>query len=141
MFLFLLHGRCLNEVLSFKFEYIDFENRIYTIPYQINKPRKNQSHKMTDLLYERLYKYYLHEVVNQNTKYPKGYVFKNPNTNNKFSDLKKAWNRFIQSNDLPKIRLHDLRHLIGTYTINILELPIEKVSHALGHSDIKITQR
>lgn len=44
-------------------------------------------------------------------------------------------------NDLPYIRLHDIRHLIGTYSINVLELPIEKVSHALGHTNIETTQK
>lgn len=44
-------------------------------------------------------------------------------------------------NDLPKIRLHDIRHLIGTYSINILELPIEKISHTLGHTNVATTEK
>lgn len=137
----LFHGRRLNEVLSMKWEYIDFEQNTYSIPAQINKARKNDKHTMTDLLANRLYKHYLHAIIDQNTKYPKGYVFKNPYTNKKFADIKKAWKRFINNYDLPYIRLHDIRHLIGTYTINTLNQPIEKVSHTLGHTDIQITQR
>ncbi|WP_458701387.1 tyrosine-type recombinase/integrase [Sulfurospirillum sp. 1307] len=141
MLLFLFHGRRLNEVLSMKWEYIDFETRTYQVPAQINKARKNDTHTMTDLLFDRLYKYYLHAVIDQNTKFPKGYVFINPLTKEKFADLKRPWARFLDKFDLPKIRLHDIRHLIGTYSINVLNQPIEKISHTLGHTDIKITQR
>lgn len=140
LLLFLFHGRRLNEVLSIKFEMIDFSQRQYQIPAQINKAKKNDTHKMTDILFDRLFKYYLHACIDQNTKYPQGFVFQNPYTHKKYADLKKPWKRFIDKFDLPYIRLHDIRHLIGTYTINTLNQPIEKVSHVLGHSDIKITQ-
>ena len=141
IFLFLFHGRRRNEVLSLEFSMIDFEQRLYKIPAKINKAKRNQSHKMTDILYARLYKHYAIACINQETKYPKGFVFCNPFTLTRFYDLTKAWARFLDKNDLPEIRLHDIRHLIGTYTTNTLELPIEKISHTLGHTDIKTTQR
>jgi integrase len=141
IFLFLFHGRRRNEVLSIEFSMIDFEQRIYKIPAKINKAKRNQAHKMTDVLYARLYKHYLIACVNQETKFPVGFVFCNPFTLTRFYDLTKAWTRFLDKNNLPEIRLHDIRHLIGTYTTNTLELPIEKISHTLGHTDIKTTQR
>ena len=69
------------------------------------------------------------------------YVFFNPVTKNRFKNIRKAWKRFLRKNNLPKLRIHDLRHLVGTYSINVLELPIEKVSHTHGHTDIHTTQR
>jgi integrase len=96
---------------------------------------------MTDYLYNRLHKYYLLSCVNQNKKYPSGYVFINPNTQTRFKDLRKAWLRFLNRYNLPYIRLHDIRHLLGTYSINFLNLPIEHISFALGHTNIEITQK
>jgi len=141
IFLFLLHGRRRNEVLSLTWEMVDLEQRLYYIPAQINKARKNMSHKMTDILFDRLTAQYLHACIKQNTRHPKGYVFINTQTDTKFVCLTKAWKRFLHVNDLPYIRLHDIRHLIGTYSINVLNLPIEKVSHALGHTNIETTQK
>ena len=96
---------------------------------------------MTDILHDRLMVHYLHACVEQNTRHPKGYVFNNPQTQTQYKDLSKAWRRFLKESDLPYIRLHDIRHLIGTYSINVLELPIEKVSHALGHTNVETTQK
>lgn len=141
IFLFLLHGRRRNEVLSITWKMVDLEQRLYYIPAQINKAKRNMSYKMTDILHDRLSFYYLHACIDQNTRHPVGYVFKNPDSDNKFATLSKAWQRFLKANDLPYIRLHDIRHLIGTYSVNVLELPIEKVSHALGHTNIETTQK
>ena len=120
---------------------VDFSQNLYKIPAMINKARKNMAYKMTDILHDRLLKHYLHACIDQNTRFPKGYVFLNPYTNNRYVDLKKAWTKFLTSNDLPVIRLHDIRHLIGTYSINVLELPIEKISHTLGHTNVATTEK
>ncbi len=141
IFFFLLHGRRLNEVLSIEWEMIDMVQRIYYIPARINKAKKNQSHKMTDALYARLQNLQFDALEEQMKAFPTGYVFKNPRTDNKFVDIKRPWKRLLASGSLPHIRIHDIRHLIGTYSINTLELPIEKVSHTLGHSSIEVTQK
>ncbi len=141
IFFFLLHGRRRGEVLNLTWDMLDLDQRLYYIPAKINKAKRNMSYKMTDELYRRLYKIYLHICIEQNTKYPKGYIFVNPYTKNKFKDLRKAWQRFLKTYNLPYIRLHDIRHLIGTYSINYLDLPIEHISYALGHTNIEITQK
>ena len=87
IFLFLLHGRRRNEVLSLSWDMVDMEQRLYYIPAQINKARKNMSYKMTDILYDRLMVHYLHACIKQNTRHPKGYVFINAQTNTQFSTL------------------------------------------------------
>ena len=141
IFFFLLHGRRRNEVLSLTWDMVDLEQKLYYIPAKINKAKRNMSYMMTDELYIRLYKYYLKACVEQNIKYPKGYVFLNPYTQDRFKDLRKAWKRFLTLHNLPYIRLHDIRHLLGTYSINFLNLPIEHISYALGHTSIEITQK
>ena len=140
IFLFLAHGRRLNEALSLRWKYVDLENSIYFIPSSINKTRKNMSYEMTEVLRSaflfqmKLAKQYDYFSMNS-------YVFFNPKTLNRYKDIRKAWKRFLKKNNLPKMRLHDIRHLVGTYSINILNLPIEKVSHTLGHTSIHTTQR
>ncbi|MCH9814779.1 MAG: tyrosine-type recombinase/integrase [Epsilonproteobacteria bacterium] len=141
IFIFLLHGRRLSEVLLIEWEMIDLEQRLYHIPARINKAKQNMTYKMTDLLFQILYNRYFRAQIKQDTKYPTGYIFVNPNTNRPYVDMRKPWKRLLKGADLPKVHIHDIRHLIGTYTINTLELPVEKVSQALGHTSIEITQR
>ncbi len=95
-------------------------------------------YKMSDELYIRLYKRY---IVAKEQKRLNDYVFINPMTYDKFKDLRKSWASLLKRNNLPKIRLHDIRHLIGTYSINYLKIPIEQVSFTLGHTNIITTQK
>ncbi|WP_454951408.1 tyrosine-type recombinase/integrase [Campylobacter showae] len=138
IFFFLLHGRRKNEVLSLKFSDINFKTRTYTIPFKINKAKRDMVYKMSDDLYDRLYRRYI-EAKKRNKL--NGYVFVNPSTNDKYQDLRKSWNSLLKRNNLPRIRLHDIRHLIGTYSINYLKIPIEQVSFTLGHTNIITTQK
>lgn len=138
IFFFLLHGRRKNEVLSLKFSDINFKTRTYTIPFKINKAKRDMVYKMSDDLYDRLYRRYI-EAKKRNKL--NGYVFVNPMTNDKYQDLRKSWNSLLKRNNLPRIRLHDIRHLIGTYSINYLKIPIEQVSFTLGHTNIITTQK
>lgn len=141
IFLFLLHGRRLNEVLDLKWEYLDLNEGIFYLPSQRNKSRKNLSFVMTDKQIKVLKDYQHKSQLLQNNAYLKGHVFINPSTGFRFNDIRKPWKRLLNGANLPLIRIHDIRHLIGTYLINELNTPIEVVSHLLGHSDIKVTQR
>ena len=138
IFFFLLHGRRKNEVLSLKFSDINFKTRTYTIPFKINKAKRDMVYKMSDELYDRLYKRYINF---KRCGLVDDFVFKNPMTNSKYQDLRKSWRSLLRRNSLPLIRLHDIRHLIGTYSINYLKIPIEQVSFTLGHTNIITTQK
>ena len=138
IFFFLLHGRRKNEVLSLKFSDINFKTRTYAIPFKINKAKRDMIYKMSDELCSRLYKRY---IVAKEQKRLNDYIFINPMTDDKFKDLRKSWASLLKRNNLPKIRLHDIRHLIGTYSINYLKIPIEQVSFTLGHTNIITTQK
>ena len=94
------------------------------------------TYKMSDELFNRLYKRFL--IFKKENKL-NDFVFINPMTNDKFKDLRKSWSSLLKRNNLPKIRLHDIRHLIGTYSINYLKIPIEQVSFTLGHTNITTT--
>ncbi len=50
--------------------------------------------------------------------------------------MSRKWRRFLESNNLPKIRLHDLRHSNATALIQAGVNP-RVVQQRLGHSDVK----
>lgn len=52
--------------------------------------------------------------------------------------MSQKWRRFLVSNELPKIRLHDLRHSNATALIQAGVNP-RVVQQRLGHSDVNIT--
>lgn len=52
--------------------------------------------------------------------------------------MTRKWRRFLERNDLPKIRLHDLRHSNATALIQAGVNP-RVVQQRLGHSDVNIT--
>jgi len=52
--------------------------------------------------------------------------------------MTRKWIRFIEANDLPRIRLHDLRHSNATALIRAGVNP-KVVSERLGHADVSIT--
>ena len=138
IFFFLLHGRRKSEVLNLRWCDINFKTKTYIIPCKINKAKRDMVYSMSDELYKRLLKLYIQA---KNDKNLDNYIFVNPMTNTKFTDLRRSWNSFLKRNNLPKIRLHDIRHLIGTYSINYLKIPVEQVSFALGHTNIITTQK
>ena len=52
--------------------------------------------------------------------------------------MTRKWTRFIEANNLPRIRLHDLRHSNATALIRAGVNP-KVVSERLGHADVSIT--
>lgn len=141
IFIFLLHGRRLNEVLSLKWEQIDLTSEIMYLPHLQNKSRKNLSFKLTDIQIQILRQHYVKAYDRQGTPFLTGYVFINEQTMTRYRTVKRSWLRLLDTAGLPRIRIHDIRHLLATYLINELKMSIEIVSHLLGHSDIKITQQ
>ncbi len=141
IFLFLLHGRRLGEVLNLQWEYLDLNQGIVYYPATHNKSKKHLSYELTHDLINVLKQYQLKAINTQNTPFITGHVFINPNTGNKFTDIRNAWERMLKDANLAYTTRHHIRHILGTYLINELGLSLEHVSYVLGHSDTKITQR
>ena len=141
IFIFLLHGRRVSEVLDLKWEFLDLNQKIMYIPSKHNKSRKNLSFMLTDRLVELLKVHQENAINTQFTCFIKGHVFLNPTTQKRYANIKKPWLRLLHRAGLPYMKLHGIRHLVGTYLINELQLPIQEVSVMLGYTDIQITQR
>ena len=52
--------------------------------------------------------------------------------------MSKKFRKFLENNDLPHIRFHDLRHSHVTLLINS-KVPIKVISERVGHSNINTT--
>ncbi len=139
IFTFLLHGRRLNEVLSLTWDMVDFENDIYLIPAQINKAKRNFSYQMTSILRDTLFR---QKIINKVECPNSPYVFPSSVTCRKIKDIRKQFKKLLVLAGIDKkMRIHDIRHLVATYSINFLGLSVEEVSYTLGHTSIEVTQR
>ncbi|WP_457560561.1 tyrosine-type recombinase/integrase [Caminibacter sp.] len=139
IFTFLLHGRRLNEVLSLTWENVDFENEVYFIPPQINKAKRLMTYQMTDLLKDVLQRQKMLKEIECPTS---PYVFPSSVTCRKIQDIRKQFKKLLSLAKInKKMRIHDIRHLVASYSINYLGLSVEEVSYTLGHTSIEITQR
>jgi len=141
MFLMLLHGRRLGEVINLEWQYIDLKSGIIYYPPEKNKSRKHRTYRLTDFMINILRQYHAREIELQGTPFVAGYVFYNPKTGKPFADLTKPWKRLLAAKKLPHTKLHSIRHILGTYMINTLKLPITDVSFMLGHSDVSMTMK
>jgi integrase len=134
IFVWLLHGRRLNEVLSLRWQDINFEARTYEIVSENNKIRKNKIYPLTDLQLQSLPE--PHGKV--------GLVFKGAGRTGRIDRVslrRRHWKRITDRARIMGMRLHDLRHLFGYLAVNVLGLPLEAVAEVLGHSSTQVTAR
>ena len=133
IFIWLLHGRRLNEVLSLQWQHINFNAGTYEIVAANNKARRNKVYPLTPLQIEALPK--PHRRL--------GLVFegKDGGKIDRVSLRRRHWKRITDRAGIMGMRLHDLRHLFGYMAVNVLGLPLEAVAEVLGHTSTQITQR
>jgi len=135
MFLFLMHGRRLKEVLHLEFKDINFIDKVHVIPANKSKTSKTQEHMMTDLLFSELT---THLKVNN---IDSGYLFLNPRTDKPYVDLAKVFKKLKKHADVTlNFQMTDFRHVIGTYARKYCDLPLEDSRDTLGHGSIKTTE-
>jgi len=129
--LFLYFGRRLNEVLTLRWDCIDFSRKVYTIEGKYSKIRKKQEYPLIEPLEDVL--------LNITDRY--GYIFKGEKTEHVSSDtFRRHWKKLLKKAGIEKMRIHDTRHLIGNTLVNKGE-SLENISKLLGHSSISVTKR
>lgn len=136
IFMWLMHGRRVSEVLKLKWEDIDLVNDNYTIGMLSNKARV----KMTYSLTKRL-KATLEILAGADDLYKmKGYVFKSINDENKhiaIDTLRYHWTERIEA----PIVLHNLRKCVTEYLKNRHEVSSEIVDYITGHKQKGMSAR
>ena len=117
------------EILTLKWDYVDFENQCLRLP--DSKTGARTVYLNAPAL----------EVLN-NIKREKDnpFVIVGAISRNHLVNLKKPWDRIRKAASLDDVRLHDLRHSFASTAVGLGEgLPI--VGALLGHTQARTTQR
>lgn len=128
-FSFLLHGRRRGEVAVLKWK--DIKEDVYTVEADTNKTGKRIEAPMMSFLKDML------EEYENNSKHIFVGRYNNPVSK---SGIDYHWTRIKERAGLPKMRLHDLRHLMGYIAINN-GFSLEEIAQVLGHDSIATTKR
>lgn len=130
--LLLSSGMRLNEALSAQWKNVSIENRIWTVPRELSKSKRQRNVVLSDSAIE---------IIQQiDRKESDIYVFTNQKTKKPFVNVFKPWNRIRIKAGVSFLRLHDLRHMYATYCVNNGRTIFE-VSQLLGHADTRTTVR
>jgi site-specific recombinase XerD len=133
IFIWLSHGRRQNEILSLEWNDINFDNGTYTIKFENNKVRKPMTYKLTAELIQTLENLGVKE---------NGFIFhaqKDESRKMSKETVRNHWNKILQQVEI-KIRMHDLRHLIGGTLVSNGKT-LEQVASVLGHTSTSVTKR
>lgn len=134
IFAFSLTGRRINEILALKFSDLNLENGTFRIAKANSKGKKEQVYNLDN---------YLLKAIKSQAKIRKMDLSKKTDTK-VFSYTKETprvhFQNLLKALGLPKLRLHDIRHMIAT-TLVQNGVPIQDISTMLGHSSIAITEK
>ena len=128
IFMFLMHGRRFNEVITLEWKDVDFQNATYTVKALNNKARIDMTYHLSKRLLDSLNSLGVKE---------NGFVFTQINNQGKhYSD------RTMRNHWKQPIVMHQIRNCIGMYLQNELEYGIDIVEAILGHKqNKKVTNR
>ncbi len=127
--LLILSGARLNEILTLKWEHIDFERGIIFLP-------DSKTGKKPIILNDAAV-----EVLNALPRFAMNpYVIVGARRGKHLVNLQKPWRTVREIAELPTVRIHDLRHTFASVAVaSGGSLPI--IGRALGHSQPQTTQR
>lgn len=139
IYLFLLQGRRVNEVLTLEWQHVDFASKLYHINYSKSKNRKNQFFYLEPFQIK-----HLKELKELNTD-SKKYVFSSKGKNDNdtyltYTTLFKHHNKLRKAVNMPDLNLHALRHMVAFLLIND-GYSLEVTAKVLAHSNVSSTQR
>ena len=162
IFITALLGVRRSEALGLKWNRVDFEEGTITIAHTITQSTvnhqrvvvkkelgKNKSSYRT-LPMPLILKEFLKEIQEKQKENKKIFGNSYKNTENyvcvdmegnliKPDSLTKEFSKFLKENNLPKIRVHDLRHTIGSLLIQNGS-SLREIQEWLGHSNVKTTE-
>lgn len=135
----LLTGCRKREVLDARWENVDFDRGILTIPLsKSGKPRYVPlSPAAQNVLMQAMS---LSEKRRGDFPMARDWVFANPKTGKPFVKMQTGWETARRQAGLDKLRVHDLRHSYASALVNC-GMTLYDVKEALGHSCIATTER
>ena len=135
IFTFLLTGRRINEVLGLKYTDINFEDKTFTIPPTRAKGKAELKFNIDDSLLQTIYSQARLNNIDLNKELPDKILFDYCRETPRYH-----FQKLLTSLGLPKLRLHDIRHMLASTLIQN-KVAIADVSVMLGHSSIKTTEK
>ena len=131
----LLTGARKSEALNLKWDHIDFERRLWTVPLsKSGKPRHIPLSEGALRLLEQA------REVAASFRLAGPYAFPNVETGQRLRDITHAWDTARKAAGLGDVRLHDLRHSYASALVNEGR-SIYEVQKLLGHANISTTER
>ena len=125
--LLILTGCRKGEILSLKWDYIDFKNSCMNLP--DTKTGERKIHLNPSAM-----------SILQSLERKSDYVLVSRVENKKITDICLNWKKICKIAALTNVRPNDLRHTFASHAVNNgFSLPI--IAKMLGHRDIKTTQR
>lgn len=128
--LLLYTGARKRELLDARWERIDFDRRLLTVP--LSKSGKPRYIPLSDAAMEIL------QSLPRQDGVP--WVFFNPKTKKPLVSMFYAWDSIRKKVGLDDVRLHDLRHSYASFLVNAGR-SLYEVQKLLGHYDPKVTMR
>lgn len=132
--LLLLTGARKREILDAKWEEIDWQRRMLTIPAARSKSKKTHRVPLSETALEIL------RAIRAERQDDHPWVFLNPKTGKPPVSFFYAWDSIRKAAGLADVRLHDLRHSFASFLINAGR-SLYEVQKLLGHYDPKVTMR
>ena len=130
--LLLYTGARKREVLDARWDEIDFNRRLLTVPAARSKSKKPRHIPLSDAAMELLLSLPRQEDI--------PWVFFNPKMKKPPVSIFCAWDSIRKKVGLPEVRLHDLRHSYASFLVNAGR-SLYEVQKLLGHHDPKVTMR
>ncbi|WP_294959459.1 site-specific integrase [Sulfurovum sp.] len=133
LFMWLSEGRRLNELLSIEWKQINFSKKTYLITSSKNKAGVAMEYRLRDNIIERL----------------KGFDQESPFVFHALTDSSKQmsketvrghWAKLLKNANIEHLRIHDLRHIIGSDLVSN-NFTLEEVAQVLGHTSTSVTKR
>lgn len=123
-------GLRLGECLNCRWEHIDIQNKVMTIPSTNAKSKKTDSIPLNDAAIQ-----VLGECAND-TDYP----FTNPRTGKPFVSIKKGFQKLMEQAGIEGVTAHTLRHTAASMMINAGR-SLYDVQKVLRHSSSTVTEK
>ena len=130
--LLLYTGARKREILDARWDEIDFDRRLLTVPAARSKSKRAHHIPLSDAAMELLRSLPRHEDI--------PWVFFNPKTKKPPVSIFYAWDSIRRKVGLEEVRLHDLRHSYASFLVNAGR-SLYEVQKLLGHHDPKVTMR
>lgn len=134
LMLLIVTGARKNEVLKARWEHVDLERRLLTVP-------RSKSGKTRHIALSSLAARVLVAQLQRQRPQDGGFVFPGKNPGRPLENVRCAWARAKKAAGLrPDTRIHDLRHSFASALANN-GVPLNEIGVLLGHSQLSTTAR